>query len=63
MSLTFCYMLMETTSDLLKEKAMEYVMGNMDEVAVSTNFARLYQSESITKEIMISQAKRIKRGY
>ena len=49
--------------DMLRDKAMEYLMGNMEEVAVSPYFARLYQSESITKEIMISQAKRIKRGY
>lgn len=39
-------------------KIMDFLMENMDEVVQSESFSRLYQSETITKEIMVYKAKR-----
>ena len=46
---------------VLRSKAMIFLMHHMDEIAASPSFADLYQSESITVEIMARQAKWIKK--
>ena len=45
----------------LKEKAMEYLMRNMAEVVASPTFANLYQSEALTKEILVCTAKHVSK--
>lgn len=44
--------------NMLKKAAMDFAVANMDDVLQSTSFSSLYQSESITREIMGVMAKR-----
>ena len=45
---------------LIKKAAMEFLMDNMGDIVKTTSLKRLYQSESVTNELMLSVSKRRK---